>query len=245
MEQHDIAGVGISIEKPIHKDLFSVDPHEPRLTVTKLTSDNGLEKHCAKKPSSDLPMQMPKASASTQSCTNLGEELFWASKLRWLPFSQSEGDCHFCQSQPSLPHHLRYPVTAPSAPANWYHLLHARVASSSKHSHASGQSAPKRWGKGMDQNYEAFKQQNRFKVKSNYIVINLPTCLPACLSIYLSIAQRHQQSEMYPVYVHSCVIILCVRACVRECVCVSVCLSVCVCAYICIYVNVITIKYGI
>lgn len=76
MEQHDIAGVGISIEKPIHKDLFSVDPHEPRLTVTKLTSDNGLEKHCAKKPSSDLPMQMPKASASTQSCTNLGEKLF-------------------------------------------------------------------------------------------------------------------------------------------------------------------------
>jgi hypothetical protein len=85
-----------------------------------------------------------------------------------------------------LPHHLRYPVTAPSAPANWYHLLRARVASSSKHSHASGQSAPKRWGKGMDQNYEAFKQQNRFKVKSNYIVINLPTYLPACLPIYLS-----------------------------------------------------------
>ena len=29
VEQHDIAGVGISIEKPIHKDLFSVDPHQP------------------------------------------------------------------------------------------------------------------------------------------------------------------------------------------------------------------------
>ena len=94
----------------------------------------------------------------------------------------------------------------------------------------------------MDQNYEAFKQQNRFKVKSNYIVINLPY-LPACLPIYLSIAQRHQQSEMYPVYVHSCVIILCVRAFVRECVCVSVCLSVCVCAYI--YIHYITIKYDI
>ena len=45
VEQHDIAGVGISIEKPIHKDLFSVDPHQPRFNDTPRSFSINTELH--------------------------------------------------------------------------------------------------------------------------------------------------------------------------------------------------------